>query len=596
MLIKNNTHYYSLSNKVYNIVPDSDSWEFESARRLSYSQRLYWEYKYIKSVGGQAFFYTFTYNNKSLPHYSFYDMKPDKNELYKRNMPCFNYEHIRLITNGLISKVLRRKYGSQLRYFVACERGEGKGYRGKGMNPHYHVIFFISPLSDKVRKPKDPPYKRISPIQFCHLCKCVWQYQLMPGSYNHLKADYKSARFGHCQPGDDLGLVTDFDALSYVTKYVCKDAALSHDDFAVKASIERKFKTLGYTWHSIYFYYQYLRLNGHCADREYFLSASGLDHYISWRSRYPALRHQHDFLTYLRTYYWHDVETFWNQFFDFFNDIYLPQVISQSYRNYFNQYGAKVRTSKSLGIYGLNFVRDQENNPHFVIDSDDPDPQPICLYYYRKLYMDVVKCPVTDNPLYILNEKGIYLKCRNLQKNISKLNDTLEQCFTFFCLNHDNSNLWSFASQYDINLSILNSVLSDTSFHSILYRFSVYRHVYQYRHYSSFNNPPAIDDGFIYDNVLRDYSGFLRSNFYTCDFEESALIRVIPHYVRNDIHVRSFLSHPCFSCFADKFKCIEKFYECYLSYNGATKKRDFDESRELRMRLNSNKYITTNMI
>lgn len=596
MLIKNNTHYYSLSNKVFNIVPDNDSWEFESARRLSYSQRLYWEYKYIKSVGGQAFFYTFTYNNKSLPHYSFYDINPDKNELYKRNMPCFNYNHIRLITNGLISKELRRKYGSQLRYFVACERGEGKGYRGKGLNPHYHVIFFISPLSDKVRKPKDPPYKRISPIQFCHLCKCVWQYQLVPGSYDRLKADYKSARFGHCQPGDDLGLVTDFDALSYVTKYVCKDAALSHDDLAVKYSFERHFKQLGYTWHSIYFYYQYLRINGLYQDREHFLSASGLDHYISWRSRYPALRHKHDFMTYLRIYYWHDVETFWLQFFDFFNDIYLPQVISQSYRNYYNQYGSKVRISKSLGIYGLNFVRDQENNPHFVIDSDDPDPQPICLYYYRKLYFNVVKCPVTGNPLYVLNDKGIDLKCLNLGTNISKLNDRLEQCFTFFSLNNDNSNLWSFASNYGLSKPLLKRLYADTAFHSLLYRFAVYKYVYQYRHYSSFNNPPALDGGFQFSNILLDYRGFLQSNFYVCDFDELSLYRAITHYQSLDLHLRSFSVHPAFSGYADKFKVIDMFYECYLAYIGERKKKKFDESRELRQRLNSNKYISVNMM
>lgn len=596
MLIKNNTHYFSLSNKLYNLVPDPHSWEFESARRLSYSQRLYWEFKYTKHVGGQAFFYTFTYNNKSLPHYTFYDMKPDKNELYKRNMPCFNYDHIRLLTNGLISKELRRKYGSQLRYFVACERGEGKGVRGKGLNPHYHVIFFISPLSDKVRKPKDPPYKRISPIRFCHLCKAVWQYQLLPGTYDRLECDYKSARFGHCQPGDDLGLVTDFDALSYVTKYVCKDSALSNDDCAIKNSFERHFKSLGYTWHSLYFYYQYLRLNGLCPDRQYFLDSSGLSRYIDWRCRNLALRHKHDFLTYLRMYYWHDVEPFWINFFDFFNEIYLPQVISQSYRQYYNQYGAKVRTSKSLGVYGLNFVRQVDNNPHFVLDTDKPDPQPICLYYYRKLYMDVVKCPVTGNPLYVLNQNGIDLKCCNLQSNISKLNDNLEHCISFFGCNVHNSNLWSFASKYNITPSLYAEVASDFNLHSVLYRYSVYRYVYQYRHYSSFDNAPAIDNGFSFDNILRDYAGFLKSNFYTCDFEESSLIRVIPHFMRNDCHVYSFLCHPLFSSFKSKFDVIERFYQCYIDFLGDKKKRDFDDGRELRQRLNSNKYISINML
>lgn len=596
LLVKNNTHYYSLSNKLYNSVPDADSWEFQSSRRLSYSQRLYWEYQYIKSVGGQAFFYTFTYNNKSLPHYSFYDMNPDKHELYLRNMPCFSYDHIRLLTNGIISKELRRKYGSQLRYFVACERGEGKGFRGKGLNPHYHVIFFISPLSDKVRKPKDPPYHRISPIQFCHLCKCVWQYNTVPGTYDHLVADYKSSRFGHCQPGDDLGLITDFDALSYVTKYVCKDAALSKDDKAVKYSIERDFRQKGYTWHSIYFYYQYLRLNGHILDRQHFLESSGLSDYIFWRSCFPTRRHEIDFFRYLNMHHPFIYDSFWDRFKDFFEGIYLPLVINQSYRDYYNRYGAKVRTSKSLGIYGLIFVRDLQNNPHFVIDSDKSSTQPICLYYYRKIYMNVEYCPVTGNPLYVLNDRGLDLKCRNLERNIIKLQDNIDKSLTFFSNNLDNENLWSFASSYGLSKTLLNSVYADSSFLSVIHRFAVYKFVYQYRHYSTFNNPPSIDAGFDLSHIMMDYRSFLKSNYYTCDYTEMSLIQVLPYYSQRDGNIFPFVAHPAFSEYADKFNVIDKFYECYLDFIGECKKKEFDESRQLRQRLNSNKYISVNML
>ena len=595
MKLVNNTHYYSLNNRTYNIIPDNDSWQFQSSKRLSYSQRLYWEYKYIRSCGGQAFFYTFTYNNKNLPYFKYtaevVNKKIGKLEYIERKFPCFNYEHIRLLTNGIISKTLRRKYGSQLRYFVACERGEGKGFRGKGMNPHYHVIFFISPLPDKIRKPKDPPYKRISPIQFCHLCKCVWQYQSTPNKYDHLVADYKTARFGHCQPGDDCGLISDFDALSYVSKYVVKDTLQTSDDLAIKCYYERKFKFLGPTYHALYSYYWYLRHDGSISSKQDFLQYSGLDKFLEYRS--ITGNRNIDWQRYLNMTYPCDYDSFFADFNDYFNRLYLPAIVDQSYRNYCNTYGSKVRTSKSLGIYGLQFVKDVSTNPHFVLDkSDEVVAQPICLYYFRKLYMDIVRCPHTGNPLYVLNESGINLKCLFLKSSLDKLSRDVYLSLDMF--NQQVANDSYRAKLYDNRISWLDycSLVNNPDLADIVNRFVVYRFIYQYRHYDTFSQSPALNNGFTYDNYLSDYRYFLKSNYYTCDYSDMFLLTMLE--LKHSRFYLSFDSHSVFLSFIPYFKQLECFLDVYREFMSESKKRQFDESTDLRKRINAQKYSSVN--
>lgn len=599
MKIVNNTHYFSYNNKTYNIVPDTDSWQFESAKRLSYSQRLYWEYKYIKSCGGQAFFYTFTYNNKSLPHFEC-DILGEHDEVIHRKFPCFNYAHIRLLTNGIISKVLRRKYGSQLRYFVACERGEGKGFRGKGMNPHYHVIFFISPLPDNVRKPNDVPYHLISPISFCHLCKCVWQYQSIAGKYDHLVADYKSAKFGHCQPGDDLGLITDFDALSYVSKYVVKDTQQTFDDRCVREHYVRYFKKLGYTYHSLYSYYHYLRFTGAVIDRKHFLQISGLEKYFFFRSSTGRNRHTVG----RKLYSWFEFcslncpfefSDFLAGFKDYFDRLYLPEISLRSYRVYCNQFGSKVRCSKSLGIYGLQFVNDFKSNPHFTLDkSKEVVNQPICLYYYRKLYMNVVRCPQTGNPLYVLNEDGINLKCLNLRSNLDKLKRDVYSALDFASSNSGNNDFLGLLSccNLDIYKSGVLSFSSCPNFSEIIDRFVVYRFIYQFRHYDTLN-PPALSSSVSFDSYLHDYRTFLRSNYYTCDYSELYLLKCVE--VCHSPFIVSFDSHPYFFSFISYFRLLESILTVFRDFMSEIKKSDFSASNELRSKLNAVKFSSVNI-
>lgn len=588
MVVTNNTHYFSVNNKVFNEVPDTDSWSFESSRRMLFGQRLYWEYKFCKSVGGQAFFYTFTYNNDSLPHFDCTKIDDDGDEI-PYSFPCFSYDHIRLLTNGLISKVLRRKYGSQMRYFVACERGEGKGrYRKKGQNPHYHVIFFIFPLDDSIRKVNDVPYRRISPISFAHLCKSVWQYKsVVDKSYTKIQCDYKSARFGHCQPGLNVGLVTDFDALSYVSKYVVKDTSQSFDDKCVKAYYYRYFRSKGYTWHSLYSYYHYLRVNGRCIDRDDFLEMSGISSFLLFRRCRRCAADRHGYLGWLR--YQPDYANFFNQFKYFFDTLYYPQIVDYMYRRYVCSFGSKVRCSKSLGSFGLSFVNDPDFAPHFVLNkSDDVVTQPISLYYYRKLYFDTVTCPKTGNILYVLNERGKELKCTNLPNTLQNCANTLFESIQFVLNNKNNDSFISyFSDEYSdlpSKVNFLNTLLDD----NFLKLYSYYHVVYQYRHFVA-SDPPALSSDVSFLDVLCDYRKFLSSNFYSCDFQSMSIHTYLR--VMNDSELVSFDNHPVFVNFVPYFKLCNQLVILVNRFLGDIKKKDFAESMSLRSSLNHNKFV-----
>lgn len=601
-LLYNNTHYYCCNNKLFNEIPDSTSWEFESSKRQSYSQRLYWEFEYCKSVGGQAFFYTFTYNDASLPHFDCKRLDIKSGEWKDYSFPCFSYDHIRLLTNGLISKILRRQYGSQMRYFVACERGEGKGwYRKKGMNPHYHVIFFVFPLSPDIRKDKDPEYKPIPPGRFLHLCRSVWQYKSTHDrSYKRVKCDYKSARFGHCQPGDDCGLISDFDALSYVSKYVVKDSVQYSDDLFVKSYYkDYVFKDYAYTTHAVYYYYIYLRSIGVVVDRQDFLDTSGLSHYILWRScmssakLYP-LRHEHDFLTWLGQHY-PEYDDFWHKdFADFFKRVYVPHFADYLYREYVNKFGAKVRTSKSLGLYGLQFVRDELSNPHFVIDKkDEKVTQPICLYYYRKLYMNVEYCPVSGNPLYVLNDKGVQLRCFHLDYSIHCNEDLLKVSFDYVFSNINNEKLVSLLEETGVNLNSLQQFKSLE--YPFTYTYSVYRTVYQYRSFDKYH-PCSLTTGIRFEDVLSDYRNFLYSNYYTLDYqvcsirsfiETSSVLRQDPE---SDTTIYSFAQHPAFAGYIENFDICDKVIRVVSDFKGQIKRKEFADAQYHRQALSACKY------
>lgn len=283
------------------------------------------------------------------------------------------------------------------------------------------------------------------------------------------------------------------------------------------------------------------------------------------------------------------------KFDDYFKRIYLPAISQQSYRDYVNKFGSKVRCSKSLGIYGLSFVKDVTSNPHFVLDkSDEVVAQPICLYYFRKIYMNIVRCPVTGNPLYVLNEAGVNLKCLFLQSSLDKLKRDVYSSLDLVNSEYTKESFVSHLEFHDVSVADYFKLPSGSILHDLIDKFVVYRFVYQYRHYDKIDSLPALSSGFTMDNIVSDYRSFLQSNYYTCDYSDMFLIKFI-ECKRSSFFV-SFDSHPVFSSCIEYFKILEGFLEVFREYLSEIKKTRFDEATELRQKLNSQKYSLVNNI
>ena len=208
--VRNKSHYIANHSSQSFRLPNPKVWSVQSAKQLSYFTRLYYHYKEVIANKGYAFFYTLTYNNKALPHFL--------------GQPCFNHDDFyKFVRSSGFDKKLKRNYGLILKYFVTCELGEGKGSRGVDGNPHYHVIFFLTP---------DPKTKlescTITPIEFKHLVCTYWC-----GEY-YIDKPYRDYKFGIAMPGDNLGEITSPAALNYCTKYITKNTAYLHTYSSLK--------------------------------------------------------------------------------------------------------------------------------------------------------------------------------------------------------------------------------------------------------------------------------------------------------------------------------------------------------------------------
>lgn len=199
--IPNNSHYVNANSKIFFRLIHPNNFMSQKSKQMSYYVRLYFHWHHVKSLGGLCYFYTLTYNDKSLPYF--------------QGIPCFNHNNLReFMRSSGFDKVLFRDYGFRLQYFVSCELGEGKGKRGFDNNPHYHVIFFLIP-DGKQNKP-------FNSVVFRDLVRKYWcGPSHTPEGRRISPYDYK---YGIAMPGKNYGLLESAAALRYVSKYVLKDA------------------------------------------------------------------------------------------------------------------------------------------------------------------------------------------------------------------------------------------------------------------------------------------------------------------------------------------------------------------------------------
>lgn len=191
------------TDPLFYTVPCGHCKECLQHKQNSWAVRSYYELKRCMDNNGFALFITLTYDNNHLP---WFDLVTTN---YSYTLPCFCKSDITHFVD-LLRKRLLRSCGRniEIKYLITSE------YGGKSHRPHYHGILYIydNVYIDFVRQ----------------TIRDIWKH-------------------GFVGFGDNGGLVTDYKACVYVTKYITKDFTfssllkdfnkndMSHDDYlAVK--------------------------------------------------------------------------------------------------------------------------------------------------------------------------------------------------------------------------------------------------------------------------------------------------------------------------------------------------------------------------
>lgn len=372
--IPNNSHYITNTSKSKYRIVNPRTFTCQQSKQLSYYIRLYYHYQYVQQLGGQCYFYTLTYNDAALPHF--------------HGVPCFNYDDLSKFMNGGFTKVLSRKYGYKMQYFVSSELGEGKGQRGEGNNPHYHVLFFLIPNGE--------PKAHLTPAIFQEIVRKFWcgsDYR------NKHRQDYK---YGIAMPGDHLGLLQDASAISYVTKYVLKD----------------------FTYHS-----HVKRLKEACQSAIYDRLSTmrmAVNIYMRVRSgKYPPAQ---DPLV-----------------LDFVNRIYNNVYKRDVMRLHVN----KVRCSQGVGLHAISNINADGVTVTLPVGNKIKTVN-VPMYIYRKLYYDIVK-DAADNNKYVLNDAGIAQRLKQLPKQIYCKSQEVKSIIDYYRPNNSyDDNVYRLYTTYDL--------------------------------------------------------------------------------------------------------------------------------------------------
>lgn len=198
--IPNNSYYLNGNSKTRFRLIHPNNFMSQKSKQMSYYVRLYFHWQHVKSLGGLCYFYTLTYNDKSLPYF--------------HGIPCFNHDNLHeFFRSSGFDKKLSRDYGFKLQYFVSCELGDGKGSRGFDNNPHYHVIFFLIPDGKQNKSFNSAVFRDLVRKYWCGPSHTPDGRRIRPQNY----------KYGIAMPGENYGLVDSSSALRYVSKYALKD-------------------------------------------------------------------------------------------------------------------------------------------------------------------------------------------------------------------------------------------------------------------------------------------------------------------------------------------------------------------------------------
>lgn len=567
--LRNRTNYFDPSkDKVKVRFSSPDSYQSRQIKIEGYETRLYWQYRYCDEHNGQTFFYTLTYNDAAMPkHYG---------------MNCFDYEDLRQLLTGGFRKQLLRKYGTTFKYFIGAELGDGKGSRGMHNNPHYHILFFLEDA-----KNERFPYKVIDPRDFRHLVRLYWQgFDEDTDGFR----DYNEARFGIAREGENLGKVVDFRACMYCAKYVCKDVKLKENESKVEKRLKFQIKKDVEKTDDVYeaFFRQEIYalfntpLNAkktkwsftdeqliELLDPDAFSLCEDLD--------IPKKVDSGEF----RPFIWDIIrKQGLHQKFSEFLDRYIEPKVKEGMNEWRNRYCNKCRISQGVGDYAMEHIQDKMNPFIQVPSKNGFKNRPISMYYYRKMYCDVVKDPEGQN-LYVLNQDGIDYKVAHLPAQKKKMT---AKSSSYLQMLLDNEDLYYKMRDSDINTEVfwthkqfstrLNYLLNVDTIKTIINRYAEYKLVYEDRFFTYNPNGSDRTTDFPPINLDTDYRRFLVPSFYS-----------VP---RNDIRLACFLEdipenylpysmHPYFAKYISIFAVLDMCSDYFFVQGDDKKQKDAED-------------------
>lgn len=128
MNIKNPKINLNPTDKAFIRVAEKDSLFSQFTRQSEWSFRIYAQMLHRCEMGYNIYFFTLTYKDKYLPHFSYKYI----------SCPCFDREHIRKFVRGVQMDLLKKYDITDYDYIICCEFGKSATFR-----PHLHGIFMI---------------------------------------------------------------------------------------------------------------------------------------------------------------------------------------------------------------------------------------------------------------------------------------------------------------------------------------------------------------------------------------------------------------------------------------------------------------------
>lgn len=272
-----------------------------------------------------------------------------------------------------------------------------------------------------------------------------------------------------------------------------------------------------------------------------------------------------------------------------------------------NRYCNKCRISQGVGKYALYHIDDKLNPSIQVPSKDGFKNRPLPLYLYRKLYTDVVKvdeCVKTRKgvlrsrqhcPVRVLNDLGVELKLKRLDKQIYGLSEQARNHLMILC---NNEPLFNLMLASDVNTSVsmsysqfqneLRNIQVDFSIPVICKRYAIFKLVYEDRFFSYPNNRGDSLDFIPVIDVQGDYKRFITSTLFTVPRSDLRLQSFIDSNMEGYL---PYFTHPYFLRFYRIFNLLDLCSDYFFVQNDNKAQSEAEHISEIKRFHNHRKLI-----